>query len=528
MRSPLRPLLALWFAAGPLACTPTSTDNSGHKLADHADHFAHWFVDADGQRVDLTLLATGGSAIDESDGRSRPIDRRTFDRTNPGTFSFRVVGVAQDDWYRVSVVDGVLRGRIAHVPSGAEPAAGDYLTHVKGWSPDVFDASLYPRVFELIDEENMRARVRIDRAPGAAAVGRIKRYASLFIGASAEETEGDVRVDSWDGKNLTFTRPTADGDQQWSGIVTGRTIAGTVRRGAEMHSFSGERAEVLTHGLVARTTAARDSWQHRTRRRIEHLMMASAPAPLSQTVTVVSAGGDPTPVFELPAERDDAASQWPTSYTTSEVRLDHLLPDPNGGVPLARSVHARMMLPTAPTPAGGWPALIAVNGHNGSARLLLDPDDEYYWYAESFARRGYVVLAVDISHRPLQDRAGLYSFYLSGDDPAGGNGPHPAIRADGFDSDFEEDGERVWDVLRAHDYLRTLPFVDATHVSIAGLSLGGEIATLVGALDPALSTTLAAGFRPTSACSATTATTRAGSGSTATCASTSRPRTFTR
>lgn len=49
----------------------------------------------------------------------------------------------------------------------------------------------------------------------------------------------------------------------------------------------------------------------------------------------------------------------------------------------------------------------------------------------------------------------------------------------GFDSsDWEEDGERSWDVMRALDYLLSLKYVDAKCVLITGLSMGGEITTI--------------------------------------------------
>jgi acetyl esterase/lipase len=492
----------LWVALvtlGPLACSPAHDPSANVRLpaSPVPAQIDHWFLDAAGRRLTLALSLddAGGTATDEFDGTTHPIDRLSS-QANPvsSSFSFRIAGSAQDDWYRVSIVDGVLRGRVANVPSGSEPTALDYQAHVTGWSADVFDGPLWPRVFELLTDDNWRVRLRIDRAPGGVPEGRLKRYAALFGGANYEQTEADVRVDIWDGTNLAFTRLTADGEQQWVGVVDGRSIAGTVRLGTSAHTFTGARAEVLSHGLVPRSSATRERWQAQTRRRLVHLLMADGPAPLSQIVTLVASGLAPTPALSLPAERDDAIGSWPSAYTSSEVRLDHLMPDPNGGAPLARAVHVRTTVPTAPMPAGGWPALLAVNGHSGSARLLLDPDDQYYWYADSFARRGYVVVAVDISHRPVEDRGGLYAAYVAGDDPAGGNGPHPAIRADGFDSDFEEDGERAWDVLRAHEYLRTLAFVDPRRVTIAGLSLGGEIATLVGALDPELSATVAGGY----------------------------------
>src|SRR5206468_1965888 len=125
------------------------------------------------------------------------------------------------------------------------------------------------------------------------------------------------------------------------------------------------------------------------------------------------------------------------------------------GPPLKRRVHAYLAVPTTRPPKGGkFPAVLAVNGHDGSAWKMLNPGDEYYWYGDAFARRGFVVMAVDISHRD------------SGDDPGHGNGPHPAIKASGFDSDWEQDGERAWDAMRALDQLLARHDVDPRRVLV--------------------------------------------------------------
>jgi pimeloyl-ACP methyl ester carboxylesterase len=158
-------------------------------------------------------------------------------------------------------------------------------------------------------------------------------------------------------------------------------------------------------------------------------------------------------------------------------------------------------VPTTPPPAGGkYPVVIAVNGHGGSAWRMMSPDS--VWYGDAFARRGYVVLALDIGHRPLADRQApymakpLYANVLDGDDPAHGNGTHPAIKAAGFDSDWEEDGERAWDAMRAVDYVLSLPNVDATRVIVVGHSMGGEEAAVIGALEPRISMSIPASFSP--------------------------------
>jgi Prolyl oligopeptidase family len=74
---------------------------------------------------------------------------------------------------------------------------------------------------------------------------------------------------------------------------------------------------------------------------------------------------------------------------------------------------------------------------------------------------------------------------------------HPSIKMPGFDSsDWEEDGERSWDVMRALDYLLSLKYVDAKCILITGLSMGGEITTIAAALEPRFSLVIPASWSP--------------------------------
>ncbi len=55
-------------------------------------------------------------------------------------------------------------------------------------------------------------------------------------------------------------------------------------------------------------------------------------------------------------------------------------------------------------------------------------------------------------------------------------------------------GERLWDLMRCVDYLESLPQVDKTRIGCAGLSLGGEMAMWLGAMDERIAATISAGF----------------------------------
>ena len=58
-------------------------------------------------------------------------------------------------------------------------------------------------------------------------------------------------------------------------------------------------------------------------------------------------------------------------------------------------------------------------------------------------------------------------------------------------------GERTWDALRCLDYLVNLPEVDPDRLAVAGLSLGGETAMYVAALDERVKLACASGWLST-------------------------------
>jgi dienelactone hydrolase len=185
-------------------------------------------------------------------------------------------------------------------------------------------------------------------------------------------------------------------------------------------------------------------------------------------------------------------SSWPQSYVLHELAFDSRVPALLGGEALSRHAHGYLAVPTTPAAPGGYPVALALNGHGGSARDVFDPTG-MYWYGDSFARRGFLVVAVDVGHRPLVDRASVYADDATGDDPGTGNGLHPAIEPPGASSDWEEDGERAWDAMRALDYALGRPDVNRAAVVAVGLSMGGEITDWVGAMDPRVGVAVAAG-----------------------------------
>lgn len=476
--------------------------------ADTSTPLGTWYLNANGARMSV-MISRGpragtfpGSLIREDGGRKK-LDAISWEASSGRLeFRFRAAGLRQ--WFRGTIVEGIFTGRFAEsAESQADPVSLEaYKFHVTGWNSGVFDQSLVPRVYELLLNHEYRARLRIDAGlRGLRFAGRLKIYSSVSAGAAGEELEYDVEITQWDGRNLTFIRRLANSAQYFRGFAKDRSVSGVYTESGKRESFawSGTRAELLSYGLLPKSVAARGDWQEQTRRRLLHLMMGGNPAPLSTEVATLASGLLPNASEKLPPERDDDPGSWPQNYRVTELSFSFLLPNPYGGSSIVRRAHAYLAVPSTPAPAGGkYPAVLAVNGHGGSAWKMFQPDDVHYWYGDAFARRGYVVLALDISHRPTEDRRApfmtepLYTDPESGDDPVHGNGAHPAVKAAGFDSDWEEDGERVWDAMRALDYLSSLPQVDTSRLLVTGLSMGGTVTAMVSALDPRVTLSLAA------------------------------------
>ncbi|HEX3696764.1 MAG TPA: hypothetical protein VH374_15395 [Polyangia bacterium] len=509
----MAPTLATTMGCAGDVGDPSEVTGRGRQgtIAVHVDPRAwdgSWFLNAGGHRLTATFDADGdqarsGTILDETDqgaaasieATPRLLDQLHFDPAAQ-LLTFRDRTDSGFLHYRVYLRDSIAIGRLARSPSETPPADPlAYQTQLTGWREQTFNAHIVPRVFDIVIAGHQHAVVRIDRASaGAGFIGRFKVHLTNDI--LDEQLSEDIAVQHWDGQTLHFTRPASVEQDQFTGLVVGRHIAGTVtNRTGDTRSWTGQQAEVLSHGLVPRPLPTAQDWQARTRRRLGWLAMAGNPAPLSATATVTGRFL-PVPTTAVSDHRDDSAAAWPQKYELTELGLDLTLPSPGGGPPLGRHIHAIMAVPTTPPPVTGFPVAVVANGHWGGAWRTFDPQNTIYWYGDSFARRGYVVLSVDISHRPLGDRQALYTDLLDGDDPANGNDSHPAIKDDGLDSEWEEDGERTWDMMRGLDYVLGRADVDRGQVTVVGLSMGGEIAEWEGAMDPRVGVVVAAGASP--------------------------------
>jgi dienelactone hydrolase len=434
------------------------------------------------------------------DQASRDLEVRAWDPS--GALSLRRVDATDGtaDWYELRAEQGVLTGRVAtHVDREVTPAQADYAGHVTGWNLAAMDDASPQRTWDLLLDGRERATLRIDRAPGGvtAYAGTLKVYATLARGIEDEGPERDLGVLRWDGERLEFFTMD-DGVRTWfSATVTGRHLHGQMvfADGSVTRMFAGVRRDVLGYGLAPRGAFERDRWARRARAQVARMIMAGNPTPLRAEVTPVREGLAPLIASQPNPTRDDAPQRHESGYALSERRILSTLPTRPDVAPVKRETRVFVAQPEGPRPPNGWPVAVVANGHWGSAWQTFIPNSPY-WYGDAFARRGHRVIAVDISHRPLADRGGRYADLPDGDAPAEGNGTHPAIREDARDSDWEEDGERAWDVMRALDLVWNDPDIDRARVTLVGLSMGGEVASIAGALDTRFTAVIPAGFSP--------------------------------
>lgn len=135
----------------------------------------------------------------------------------------------------------------------------------------------------------------------------------------------------------------------------------------------------------------------------------------------------------------------------------------------ARRMKVVFALPTAFT--GPRPAVVCIHGHDtenytkANRHNVYYPKTEYYQaFAAVLAERGYVTISADVGQHEVYEKGRTLM------------------------------GERIWDLMRCVDYLETLPQVDKTRIGCAGLSLGGEMAMWLGAMDERMAATLSSGF----------------------------------
>jgi len=127
-----------------------------------------------------------------------------------------------------------------------------------------------------------------------------------------------------------------------------------------------------------------------------------------------------------------------------------------------------------PVSARPLPAVIALHGVGGSLRKLLEDTDYHHGFALDLARAGFIVLA------PVRIGSTLLS------------GLHLNTKALALGGSL--DAIEMRQLHSAIDYLASLDTVDPAHIGVYGISLGGNHALKIGALDERLSLVVVSGY----------------------------------
>lgn len=109
-------------------------------------------------------------------------------------------------------------------------------------------------------------------------------------------------------------------------------------------------------------------------------------------------------------------------------------------------------------------AVVCIHGHGGTRYSVYDRNSPYKGFAASLAESGFVTIAVDVGQHEVYEQGRILM------------------------------GERLWDLMRCVDLLHGMDIIDKTRIGCAGLSLGGEMAMWLGAMDTRVSAVVSSGF----------------------------------
>ena len=158
----------------------------------------------------------------------------------------------------------------------------------------------------------------------------------------------------------------------------------------------------------------------------------------------------------IPLNPEVLSSESKGKYTIQELKISSTV---------GRRIDIVVTLPTDTT--GPAPAVVCIHGHGGNRRLVYDTTSIYKGFASVLAERGLVTVATNVGQHEVYEEGRTLM------------------------------GERLWDLMRCVDYLESLPPVDRSRIGCAGLSLGGEMAMWLGAMDERIAATVSSGFLTT-------------------------------
>lgn len=418
------------------------------------------------------------ASMTSDDGEATLVDNVSW---SPPWLEFRRPRADGSEWFRIRIADGTASGRYARSKEKERPPLTQFDRHVSGWRAEDFPPAQGAHAWRIRLGDGSRGTLRIDRDASGRWIGRLKLVTGPGDDPRGELLEEDVHALRFHRTSLSFKRPNGD---VWQLSFTRRTIEGAALRVAGTPlDVRGTRSEILSHGLLAH--AGEDAWRSVTRRRVENLLMNGNPQP-SSPCRVTLGEIIPPPDEEPATSRDDDPSAWPALYDLRDFELECRIVNPFDGEPvsLPRRIRGWLAVPQGAPPPGGFPPVLALHGHGGNSADLFHGGNPLHYFGDAYARRGFLVVAIDIRHHPDAPVEGELSTV-------------PPIVGNGYaTSDWEEDGERVWDAMRAVDWIAERGDVDMSKLVATGISMGAEVTGLLAALDPRVAVAIPAGYAP--------------------------------
>jgi hypothetical protein len=158
---------------------------------------------------------------------------------------------------------------------------------------------------------------------------------------------------------------------------------------------------------------------------------------------------------KIPFDEKPVSSEDKKGYTLREMEIASTA---------GRRMKIVLTVPQSERPPAGYAAVVCIHGHGGSRHIVYDPKSVYKGFAGALAGSGAVTIATDVGQHQV------------------------------YEKDRTLMGERLWDVMRCVDYVTAMPQVDRSRIGCAGLSLGGEMAMWLGAMDERVAATVSCGF----------------------------------
>jgi len=156
---------------------------------------------------------------------------------------------------------------------------------------------------------------------------------------------------------------------------------------------------------------------------------------------------------QIPFQAEVISTQKQEKYILQEIELN---------TTPGRRIKILLTLPNSKKET--FPAVVCIHGHGGNRYSVYDKKSIYKGFASVLAERNYVTISTEVGRHEVYENNRILM------------------------------GERLWDLMRCVDYLESLPQVDKFKIGCAGLSLGGEMAMWLGAMDERIAATESSGF----------------------------------